>query len=200
MDQYQRQRRSSRNQQPQQTAAPWQQGYIPQQQSYQGQNYPQQPYNQGYQGYQGQPQTPQAAAYQQPQPSPFAFAQNNAQQKKSAKPKRMKPLAIVGIVVLVLALIGGLMEAFGPKVPAYQVYDAAENYIRNGVQGVSYRVVIDPSVTDGELVAVYSDLKDRDVYSLHAVFFYSSSELIQNGVGYDVGRIMDETGKPVLDR
>ena len=125
------------------------------------------------------------------------------QPRQSKAPRAKRPHGkrrtwiFVLIVILALSLIGSMI----PKTPVPPFRQGeTSNWVRNGVQGIVYRVGLEKQCTDAELHAVYDQLTKNDGYKLHMVAFWSSPDLMLDGWGSDVGSISDENGRKVLER
>ncbi len=127
---------------------------------------------------------PNSPHWQQPQKQPIRIG---------------KPVIIAASAVAVLAVLILIVSNFGVKIPAYQLGQTTE-YTKGERTGLAYRVTVDPSCSDDQLHVVFSRVTRDDHAEMHTVWFWSSSQLMIEGYGYDVAVITDESGSAVLDR
>lgn len=114
---------------------------------------------------------------------------------KAKSKRRMKKWQIVVIVLVAALATSSMIELM--TMPDYQIVTQENNFIRNGVQGYSYRVIVDPALSEGQLEQVFKAVARNDASTLHNVFFYSSQAAVDFGM-YDVAQISDESGTPVI--
>ena len=129
--------------------------------------------------------------------SPAGRRGNHSKRVRVRNKKKMKKWQIVLIVIVALCAIGTLVDAPTPEIPAYQIVTQENNFIRNGIQGYSYRVIVDPTLSEGQLEQIFKDVARNDSSTMHNVFFYSSQAAVDFGM-YDVAQISDESGAPVI--
>lgn len=113
---------------------------------------------------------------------------------------RISKPAMIGIACLVfVALFLVFAQTFGVKIPQYQLGQVTE-YARDGRTGLAYRVVLDPACSNDQLHVVFNNVTKNDGAPIHTVWFWSSTQLMMEGYGYDVAIISDDTGRAVLER
>ena len=148
-------------------------------------------------------------AYYPPGSSHWQQDQQPTRQRRSARlaraprpPKalrkhgKLRLAIIVAAVVAVICVIG----AFSPsKLPDFQQGQRTP-YVKLEQQGMAYRVAIDPKASDAQLRAVFNKLTQGDGYKLHTVFFFSSLQIMDEGWGYDVALLSDDSGHFYMDR
>lgn len=105
--------------------------------------------------------------------------------------KRMKKWQIVVIVLVAFVTISTLIDSL--TLPDYQIVTQENNFARNGILGFSYRVIVDPSLSENQLKQVFKSVIKNDASTLHNVWFYSSQEAVDFGP-CDIAQISDESG------
>lgn len=105
----------------------------------------------------GAPQQPRHAPRRAPRPNPQPHKPRHPDGRKGPRRRRWPiVLAILLIVIGVLYAMGGTS-----KLPSYQTVSSSV-YARDGFQGMAYRVALDPSVTNNQLIAVFKNVTKND--------------------------------------